>query len=293
MEEKLSVLAPRKTLQCNGRLITIEKPMVMGIINVTSDSFFSGSRFRFSHSIARRAKQIVEEGGQIIDIGACSTRPGAKAVSERDEVKRLHKALATIRRSYPETIISVDTFRASVAEWAVREFRVDIINDISAGQMDSKMFETIAELNVPYILMHMQGTPENMQQNPHYENVIRDLILFFNDKIEKLKQLNVKDIIIDPGFGFGKTIEHNYTILKNLEAFKLLELPILVGISRKSMIYKPLNIKPEHALNGTTVLNTLSILKGASILRVHDVKQAVETINLLELLNAQPEFQFI
>jgi len=265
----------------------------MGIINVTSDSFFSGSRFRFSHSIARRAKQIIEEGGQIIDIGACSTRPGAKPVSERDEVKRLHKALTAIRRNYPEAIISVDTFRASVAEWAVREFRVDIINDISAGQMDSMMFETIAELNVPYILMHMQGTPENMQQNPHYENVIRDLILFFNDKIEKLKQLNVKDIIIDPGFGFGKTIEHNYTILKNLEAFKLLELPILVGISRKSMIYKPLNIKPEHALNGTTALNTLSILKGASILRVHDVKQAAETIKLLELLNAQPEFQFI
>lgn len=293
MEEKRSVFAPRKTLQCNGRLITIEKPLVMGIINITNDSFFSGSRYRFSHSIARRAKQIIEEGGQIIDIGACSTRPGAKPVSERDEIKRLHKALAAIRRSYPEAIISVDTFRASVAEWAVKEFRVDIINDISAGQMDSKMFETIAELNVPYILMHMQGTPENMQQNPQYENVIRDLILFFNDKIEKLKQLNVKDIIIDPGFGFGKTIEHNYTILKNLETFKLLELPILVGISRKSMIYKPLNTKPEQALNGTTVLNTLAILKGASILRVHDVKQAAETIRLLELLNAQPEFQFI
>lgn len=267
--------------------------MVMGIINVTNDSFFSGSRFRFSHSIVRRAKQIMEEGGQIIDIGACSTRPGAKPISERDEVKRLHKALAAIRRNYPEAIISVDTFRASVAQWAVKEFSVDIINDISAGQMDSKMFETIAKLNVPYILMHMQGTPENMQQSPYYENVIRDLVLFFNDKIEKLKQLNVKDIIIDPGFGFGKTIEHNYTILKNLDTFKLLELPILVGISRKSMIYKPLNTKPKRALNGTTILNTYALLKGASILRVHDVKEAVETIKLVELIDAQPEFQFI
>lgn len=293
MEQKGSIFASRKTLQCNGKLITIEKPLVMGIINVTNDSFFSGSRFRFSHSIVHRAKQVMEEGGQIIDIGACSTRPGAKPVSERDEMKRLHKALTSIRRNFPEAIISVDTFRASVAEWAVKEFSVDIINDISAGQMDSKMFETIAELNVPYILMHMQGTPENMQQNPYYENVIRDLILFFNDKIEKLKQLNVKDIIIDPGFGFGKTIEHNYTILKNLEVFKLLELPLLVGLSRKSMIYKPLNTKPERALNGTTILNTCAVLKGASILRVHDVKEAVETIKLAELINAQPEFQFI
>lgn len=267
--------------------------MVMGIINVTNDSFFSGSRFRFSNSIARRAKQIIDEGGQIIDVGACSTRPGAKPVSEQEELKRLDKALAAIRKRYPETIVSVDTFRATVAKWAVKEYRVDIINDISAGQMDSKMFETIAELNVPYILMHMQGTPENMQHNPTYENVIRELVLFFNDKIEKLKQLNVKDIIIDPGFGFGKTLEHNYTILKNLETFKLLELPILAGVSRKSMIYKPLSTKPEHALNGTTVLNTYAVIKGASILRVHDVKEAVETIKLVELINAQPEFQFI
>jgi dihydropteroate synthase len=293
MEQKRSVFAPRKTLQSNGKLLTIDKPMVMGIINVTSDSFFSGSRYRFSHSIARRAKQIMEEGGQIIDIGACSTRPGAKPVSEQEELKRLDKALSAIRKRYPETIVSVDTFRATVAKWAVKEYRVDIINDISAGQMDSKMFETIAELNVPYILMHMQGTPENMQHNPTYENVIRELVLFFNDKIEKLKQLNVKDIIIDPGFGFGKTIEHNYTILRNLETFKLLELPLLVGISRKSMIYKPLNAKPEHALNGTTVLNTYAVLKGASILRVHDVKETVETIKLVDLINAQPEFQFI
>ncbi|MEW5846069.1 MAG: dihydropteroate synthase [Bacteroidota bacterium] len=293
MEQIRSVFAPRKTLQCNGKLITIEKPMVMGIINVTNDSFFSGSRFRFSNSIARRAKQIIDEGGQIIDVGACSTRPGAKPVSEQEELKRLDKALAAIRKRYPETIVSVDTFRATVAKWAVKEYRVDIINDISAGQMDSKMFETIAELNVPYILMHMQGTPENMQHNPTYENVIRELVLFFNDKIEKLKQLNVKDIIIDPGFGFGKTLEHNYTILKNLETFKLLELPILAGVSRKSMIYKPLSTKPEHALNGTTVLNTYAVIKGASILRVHDVKEAVETIKLVELINAQPEFQFI
>jgi len=293
MEQKRSVFAPRKTLHCNGKLITIDKPMVMGIINVTNDSFFSGSRFQLSYSIAQRAKQIIDEGGQIIDIGACSTRPGAKPVSELEELKRLDKALSTIRKRYPEVIISVDTFRSSVAKRVVNEYRVDIINDISAGKMDETMFETIAELNVPYVIMHMQGTPENMQQNPTYQNIIRELLLFFNDRIEKLKQLNVKDIIIDPGFGFGKTLEHNYSILKNLDTFKLHELPILVGISRKSMIYKYLHSKPELALNGTTVLNTIAILKGASILRVHDVKEAVETIRLVELTESQPEYQFI
>lgn len=293
MEQERSVFTPRRTIQCNGKLITMDKPLVMGIINVTNDSFFKGSRFRFPFSIARRAQQIVEQGGDIIDIGACSTRPGSKPISEDEELKRLTKALHAVRKKYPEVLISVDTFRSSVAKRVVADFKVDIINDISAGELDPAMFETIAELGVPYILMHMKGTPENMQLNPHYDNVIRELILFFNEKIERLKQLNVKDIIIDPGFGFGKTIEHNYTILKNLETFHLLELPILVGLSRKSMIYKPLNIKPELALNGTTVLNTLAVLKGASILRVHDVKEAVETIKLVRLTSAQPEFQYI
>lgn len=293
MEQERSVFTPRRTIQCNGKLITMDKPLVMGIINVTNDSFFKGSRFRFPFSIARRAQQIIEQGGDIIDIGACSTRPGSKPISEQEELKRLTKALHAVRKKYPEALISVDTFRSSVAKRVVSDFKVDIINDISAGELDPAMFETIAELGVPYILMHMKGTPENMQLNPHYDNVIRELILFFNEKIEKLKQLNVKDIIIDPGFGFGKTIEHNYTILKNLETFQLLELPILVGISRKSMIYKPLNIKPDLALNGTTVLNTLALLKGASILRVHDVKEAVEAIKLVRLTSAQPEFQYI
>lgn len=293
MEQERSVFTPRRTIQCNGKLITMDKPLVMGIINVTNDSFFKGSRFRFPFSIARRAQQIIEQGGDIIDIGACSTRPGSKPISEQEELKRLAKALHAVRKKYPEVLISVDTFRSSVAKRVVADFKVDIINDISAGELDPAMFETIAELGVPYILMHMKGTPENMQLNPHYDNVIRELILFFNEKIERLKQLNVKDIIIDPGFGFGKTIEHNYTILKNLETFHLLELPILVGLSRKSMIYKPLNIKPELALNGTTVLNTLAVLKGASILRVHDVKEAVETIKLVRLTSAQPEFQYI
>ncbi len=293
MEQERSVFTPRRTIQCNGKLITMDKPLVMGIINVTNDSFFKGSRFRFPFSIARRAQQIIEQGGDIIDIGACSTRPGSKPISEQEELKRLTKALHAVRKKYPDALISVDTFRSSVAKRVVSDFKVDIINDISAGELDPAMFETIAELGVPYILMHMKGTPENMQLNPHYDNVIRELILFFNEKIEKLKQLIVKDIIIDPGFGFGKTIEHNYTILKNLETFQLLELPILVGISRKSMIYKPLNIKPDLALNGTTVLNTLALLKGASILRVHDVKEAVEAIKLVRLTSAQPEFQYI
>lgn len=293
MEQERSVFTPRRTIQCNGKLITMDKPLVMGIINVTNDSFFKGSRFRFPFSIARRAEQIIEQGGDIIDIGACSTRPGSKPISEQEELKRLTKALHAVRKKYPDVLISVDTFRSSVAKRVVSDFKVDIINDISAGELDPAMFETIAELGVPYILMHMKGTPENMQLNPHYDNVIRELILFFNEKIEKLKQLNVKDIIIDPGFGFGKTIDHNYTILKNLETFQLLELPILVGISRKSMIYKPLNIKPDLALNGTTVLNTLALLKGASILRVHDVQEAVETIKLVRLTSAQPEFQYI
>lgn len=293
MEQQRSVFIPRKTLHCNGKLITIDKPFVMGIINVTKDSFFSGSRYRSSYSIAKRAQQILAEGGDIIDVGACSTRPGSKPVSENEEMKRLDKALTAIRKKFPDAIISVDTFRSSVAKRVVKDFNVDIINDISAGEIDPAMFKTVAELNVPYILMHMKGTPENMQQNPTYENVIRELILFFNEKIEKLKQHNVKDIIIDPGFGFGKTIEHNYTILKNLETFRLLELPLLVGISRKSMIYKALGISPEKALNGTTILNTIALQKGASILRVHDVKPAVEAIKLMNIVNSQPEFQFI
>ncbi len=267
--------------------------MVMGIVNVTSDSFFSASRYRFAHSIARRAEQILNEGGTIIDVGACSTRPGANPVSEALELKRLSKSLCAIKKRFPDAIVSIDTFRSSVARKMVEDYGANVINDISAGTMDPSMFETVAELGVPYILMHMKGTPNNMQNNPTYENVIKEIFIYLNEKIETLKRLGVKDIIIDPGFGFGKTIEHNYAILRNLNAFKLFELPILAGLSRKSMIYKPLNTSPNHALNGTTVLNTLALQNGATILRVHDVKEAVETIKLFNLTQQQSDFQYL
>jgi dihydropteroate synthase len=293
MEQIGSHFKQRQTITSNGKIISVAKPLVMGIINVTNDSFFSASRFRFSHTIAHRAEQILSEGGSIIDIGACSTRPGAKPVNEELELKRLSKSLNSIKKKFPEAIVSIDTFRANVARKMVEDFGVDIVNDISAGELDPKMFETIAELKVPYILMHMKGTPNNMQHNPTYENVIKEIFIYFNEKIEKLKRLGVNDIIIDPGFGFGKTIDHNYTILKNLNAFNLFELPILAGISRKSMIYKSLNTVPEKALNGTSVLNTIALDKGATILRVHDVKEAVEAIKLYELTKKQPDFQYL
>ncbi|BDX36679.1 dihydropteroate synthase [Tenuifilaceae bacterium CYCD] len=293
MEHIGSHLKQRQTITSNGKIINISKPLVMGIVNVTSDSFFSASRFRFSHSIARRAEQIINQGGTMIDVGACSTRPGAQLVNEELELKRLSRALNAIRKKYPDAIVSIDTFRSNVAKRMVLDFGANIVNDISAGEMDPKMFETIAELKVPYILMHMKGTPNNMQNNPTYENVIKEIFIYFNEKIETLKRLGVNDIIIDPGFGFGKTIDHNFTILKNLNAFQLFELPILAGVSRKSMIYKSLNTTPDQALNGTTILNTLALQNGATILRVHDVREALETIKLFELTQKQPDFQYL
>ncbi len=288
MDKSSSFFSRKKIIICNGEIIDLSKPLVMGIINVTPDSFYGASRYMMRYRIARRAKQIIDQGGTIIDIGACSTRPGSQLVSEKEELKRLEKALSAVRNVLPNTIISVDTFRSSVAKHVVDNFGVSIINDISAGEMDASMFETIANLNVPYIIMHMQGTPREMQKNPQYENVVREVFTFFNQRIEKLKLLGVSDILIDPGFGFGKTIEHNYTLLRNLEAFSLLDLPIVAGLSRKSMIHKHLNISPKQALNGTTVLNTIALNNGAQILRVHDVKEAVETISLVQIFNNQP-----
>jgi dihydropteroate synthase len=291
MEKIGSLFQGRQTLLSNGKLIDISKPLVMGIINVTNDSFFSGSQFRIRSKIAQRAEQILTEGGTIIDVGACSTRPGSTPVDEAHEIKRLTKALAVIRKKFPDAIISVDTFRANVAKTMHANFGIEIVNDISAGELDANMFQTVADLKLIYVLMHMKGTPKDMQNNPSYNsnNIIRELFGFFTKKIEDLKLLGVKDIIIDPGFGFGKNAEHNYTLLKNLDSFKVFELPILAGISRKSMIYKQLNTCPEKALNGTTALNTIAILNGASILRVHDVKEAVEVINLTGFLNSQPK----
>lgn len=282
-----SFFQQKSTLTFRGKIVSLETPIVMGIINVTPDSFYSGSQFMMRMRIRNRAKQIIQQGGSIIDVGACSTRPGAALISEEEELKRLNKAIAVIRKNFPEAIVSVDTFRASVAKRMVEDFGVNMINDISAGDMDKGMFETVAKLNVPYIAMHMQGTPQDMQLSPRYENVVKELFTFFADKAEKLSKIGVKDILIDPGFGFGKTLEHNFTILNNLDAFRILNLPIVVGLSRKSMIYKPLAINPETALNGTTALNSIALLKGAKVLRVHDVQEAVETIMLTSLTTKQ------
>ncbi len=291
MEKLGSFFKGRQTLSCKGKLLDISKPLVMGVINVTRDSFFKGSRFTFSYSIAKRAEQILQQGGTIIDVGACSTRPGSEPVNETNELKRLSKAFTVIRKKFPEAILSVDTYRSAVARKVVNEFDVNIINDISAGEMDAEMFKTVAELKVPYVLMHMQGNPTNMQIKPHYDDLMGDLFSFFTKKIETLNLLGVNDIVIDPGFGFGKSIDNNYTLLKNLNAFQIFELPVMVGLSRKSMIYNVLNTCPSKALNGTTAVNTIALLKGASILRVHDVKEAAEVIRLMEIYNSQPLYQ--
>lgn len=273
-----------KLINVNGRLMDLATPQVMGILNVTPDSFFAESRMQTQADIAQRAQQILDEGATIIDLGAYSSRPNAQHINAQEEIARLRTALEIIRRNHPHAVLSVDTFRAEVAEFCVNEFRVDIINDISAGEMDENMFDTVARLNVPYVMMHMQGTPQNMQQNPHYDNFLREVFLYFATKVQQLRDRGVKDIILDPGFGFGKTVDHNYELLAHMQEFEVFQLPVLVGISRKSMITRLLNITPAQALNGTTVLNTLSLLKGADIIRVHDVRQAVETVKIVTQL---------
>lgn len=273
-----------KTINLRGKLHSWEHPMVMGILNITPDSFFDGGQYQLQADILKRCESILREGAEIIDIGAYSSRPGAENVSGEEELKRLSTALTWIRKEYPNTIVSVDTFRASVAEEVVKNFEVDIINDIAAGELDDKMFETVAHLNVPYIMMHMKGTPQSMQQNPKYNNLIQEISNYFAEKVEQLSYLGVNDIIIDPGFGFGKTLEHNYRLLKELTQLHLFQLPILVGVSRKSMIYRLLEVEPKDALNGTSVINTVALLNGANILRVHDVKEAVECVKLVQQL---------
>lgn len=273
------------TLNLRGRLYPLNQPQIMGILNVTPDSFYAESRTQTEEAITHRVEQMVTEGADMIDIGAYSSRPGANDVSAEEESNRLRKGLGIVRRLYPEIPISVDTFRADVARMAVEEFGADIINDISGGMMDKNMFRTIARLGVPYILMHMQGTPDTMQTAPHYEDVRREVLLYLAERIDCLNQLGAKDIIIDPGFGFGKTLEHNYELMNHLEDFQELERPLLVGISRKTMIYKLIGGTPQTALNGTTVLNTIALSKGAHILRVHDVSQAVETKRIFMALN--------
>lgn len=264
------------TLNLRGRLLELREPQIMGILNVTPDSFYSDSRTPDEAHITDRVRQMMDEGADMIDIGGYSARPGADDVTPEEEMDRLRRGLRIVRELYPEVPVSVDTFRADVARMCIEEEGADIINDISGGMMDRQMFRTVARLGVPYILMHMQGTPDTMQVAPHYDNLRREVMLYFAERIDRLCQMGAKDIIVDPGFGFGKTLEHNYELMNHLEDFAVFNLPLLVGISRKTMIYKLTGGTPQTSLNGTTVLNTISLVKGAHILRVHDVKAAVE-----------------
>lgn len=259
--------------------LNLSSPDVMGILNITPDSFYDGGKFTDKKNILLHAEKMISEGADIIDIGACSTRPNAKDISEEEELKRLIPAIKLVRKKFTDVIISADTFRSSAAEKAI-DAGADMINDISGGTMDKKMFETIGKLKVPYVLMHIQGTPQTMQANPQYKDVMKEVKEYFAEKIEKLKSLKVEQIIIDVGFGFGKTVEHNYTLLKHLSELNQFGFPILAGVSRKSMLNKVLGTTPETVLNGTTVANTIALMNGANILRVHDVKEAKEAVKI-------------
>lgn len=271
-----------KSINVKGKLMDLSTPQVMGVLNVTPDSFYSGCRVQSEQAITVRARQILDEGASIIDIGAYSSRPNAEDISPEEEIRRLRPALKILKEQYPDAVVSVDTFRANVAEVCVAEYGVAIINDISGGEMDKNMFDTVARLQVPYIMQHMQGTPQNMQEAPHYSNLLKETFLYFAEKVQKLRDKGINDIIIDPGFGFGKTLDHNYELLNHLEEFSIFELPVLIGVSRKSMITKLLGISTEDALNGTTVVNTIALLKGADIIRVHDVKEAAQAVRIVE-----------
>ena len=268
------------TINVNGQLLDLSTPKVMGIVNLTPDSFFEGSRVQTAEQVAQRVRQLLTEGADMLDVGAYSSRPGADDLPMEEEMRRLREGLTVLRKEAPDAIVSVDTFRADVAKMCIEEYGVAIINDIAGGELDSNMFDTIARAHVPYIIMHMQGTPQNMQQAPHYENVLKEVMLHLAEKVRTLQEMKVNDIILDPGFGFGKTLAHNFELLAHLNEFDIFQLPLLVGVSRKSMVYKTLDITPAEALNGTTVLHTIALSKGANILRVHDVKEAVEAIRL-------------
>ena len=274
------------TINVGGRLLDLSEPQVMGILNVTPDSFYADSRCKTDVDIANKVRQMIGEGADMIDIGAYSSRPGADEVSPQEEKDRLRQGLSIVKDIAPDIILSVDTFRADVARMCVEEYGVHIINDISGGELDSQMFETVAELGVPYILMHMQGTPQTMQLAPHYANLMAEMLQYFGKKVQQLHELGVKDVILDPGFGFAKTLDHNYELMAHLQDLQVLGLPMLVGISRKSMIYRLLDTTPAESLNGTTVLNTIALSKGASILRVHDVKACREAVTLYQKMQA-------
>ena len=270
------------TINCKGQLIDLSTPKVMGILNVTPNSFFDGGKYKNESEIRSQVEKMLNDGATFIDIGAYSSKPNADFVSEAEELNRIVPIVNLILEHFPETLISIDTFRSEVAMACIENGAV-LINDISAGNLDDKMLETIAKYNVPYIMMHMRGTPQTMQTMTNYENIVKEILFYFSEKIAKARSLGINDLILDPGFGFAKTIEQNYEVLQKFDLFSMLELPILAGFSRKSMIYKPLNSNAESALNGTTTLNTIGLIKGAKILRVHDVKEAMECVTLYNL----------
>ena len=272
------------TLNLNGSLVRISRPMVMGILNVTPDSFYANSRKQTEYDIHNRIEQIINEGGDLIDVGGYSSRPNAVDVSVVEEMNRLRLALEILKKDYPQIPISVDTFRASIARQSVEQYGVALINDIAAGEMDTAMFRTIADLGVPYCMMHLKGTPQTMQQHTDYENMMEEIILYFSRKVRALRLLGVKDIILDPGFGFSKTLDQNYELMKQLKEFDLFDLPLLVGVSRKRMVYQLLDTTPEDSLAGTTALHTYALLQGASFLRVHDVKAAADVVKIVTKL---------
>ncbi|MBA4276455.1 dihydropteroate synthase [Flavobacterium sp.] len=274
------------TINCKGQLIDLTTPKVMGILNVTPNSFFDGGKYKNDSEILSRVEKMLNDGATFIDIGAYSSKPSAEFVSEVEELQRIVPIIQLILEHFPETLISIDTFRSEVAKACI-ENGADIINDISAGILDDKMLETIAKYNVPYIMMHMRGTPQTMQTMTNYDNIVKEILFYFSERIALARSLGINDLIVDPGFGFAKTLEQNYEVLQKMELFEMLELPLLAGVSRKSMIYKTLNSSADEALNGTTVLNTIALTKGAKILRVHDVKEAMECVTLFNKINAK------
>lgn len=272
------------TINCKGQLVDVSTPKVMGILNLTPDSFYDGGSYKNESEILSKVENMLHDGATFIDVGAYSSRPNAKHISEEEELNRIIPIVELLLKTFPEILLSIDTFRSRVAKACI-ESGASMINDISAGKLDESMLQTVAKLHVPYIMMHMRGTPQNMQKLIHYDNLVKDILFYFSERIYEAKAIGITDIIVDPGFGFAKTISQNFELLNRLELFKIIELPILVGLSRKSMIYKSLDISVNEALNGTTVLNTLALQKGANIIRVHDVKEAVECVKLFKLLN--------
>lgn len=272
------------TINCKGELIDLMIPKVMGILNVTPNSFFDGGKYKNEDDIISQVDKMLSDGAAFIDIGAYSSKPSAEFVSEQEEIDRIVPAIELILKHFPKALLSIDTFRAEVAKASI-ESGAAIINDIAAGELDDKMFDVIAKYNVPYIMMHMRGNPQTMQSLTQYEDIVKEMLFYFSEKVQKARSLGINDLILDPGFGFAKTTDQNYEVMQKMELFNLLELPVLAGISRKSMIYKTLDIAPQEALNGTTFLNTIALTKGAKILRVHDVKEAVECVTLFNKLD--------